>query len=647
MQGEAPESPSMRTPTAETTAAVGDCFDACATLPDLLVHAVCEEHRHWTVLAAYLRTSKAFRTAAYDAIDGWCDRRNKVFEAYARLISTRGGSWTGQFALRLDLQLMMERAFHIDAMQAYGPALLYCTGMDADVFIAVQRRRCALCGRLMKTRFADPHYATTGVDPVDGRIPLRALNFTFAHERCQTAHCVRLGFPGPDGIVQGRPDLSAEVTAVAASCNKNVCSEARVVASMKDAGVYRCAVTQRERVWVREHPAVLAKATLYGAFDIRPQQVDAALQKQREREAERRAAYKQRRHAAIARRQRLAEKREQLFVLRLAQATARRNIDFAGEICRLPWTTISDIEDVHPRALKVLGVEQMASSDGTLPPLAVDAVWKNVCMLSRFLERRSSSMRRSLLEWAMHETNFAVLYDEVGLRGVSPHNAVCFAQLLCGITTRSVLLGVKCMRKQIIISHNIKYRRCACDCYYLYGRTMRRENLSYSAIAMWHATLQKLGVCDLPKTMPAWGETDEACSEVAAVTRRLFSVGLKIDAHPTARALSWVGLNIAECAHHITRNCQDAFFRIRCCDGRDNGSSASFLCDPKECAGHPHLEARENSLDIYDLLDDNTDYSFSDSEGSDLDADPTVGTLDALDNDFLSESDTSSVDDDD
>ena len=225
------KSPSLRTPNVATRRAVRKAFESCAELPALLVEAVANRRQYWEQTRTYLQLSRAFREASLAAIASWCKERAALFEKVCALgAGLNGPRSVGLCAADYAHHEHLGIAFGYEACEAYGERLVMCSHIDARTFVAVQNRRCVLCGGHLSTISSCVCY--------DGGVT--SFSLCFAHQSCQARHCLRTRFPLINQFFQ-RMRGGSIVARVLYGANAPF-------------------------VWVEQHPAVDPACTLYGCL---------------------------------------------------------------------------------------------------------------------------------------------------------------------------------------------------------------------------------------------------------------------------------------------------------------------------------------------------------------------------------------------
>ena len=179
-------------------------------VPLLLATACVGDRRRVGSLVLWSRVSRSYRAAAKRAVEEWCaheyaDAQRAYVDAVLAIGASPAPSPLAMPRARARLASLCEKAFGCEAVHTFGATVLLCGKMDALTYMCVQEGKCRLCDASMTGReqgLSTAAAAAPGCQDVERAFRRRllrhssvadkssaALSFTFAHVRCQMAHC--------------------------------------------------------------------------------------------------------------------------------------------------------------------------------------------------------------------------------------------------------------------------------------------------------------------------------------------------------------------------------------------------------------------------------------------------------------------------
>lgn len=395
----------MSTPSMRRLPEAAAAFDSNENMEDLLVAPTVGDRRLARALLKYRSCSRRMKAAVDSAVAQWCAQfqllqHEHVWHVHARLQSGKGER---VYEVEAQLDEMATRAF--GKTQA-SKAFVHISHATPAAYFACLRGVCMLCGaRLSKMASFD-----------DSERPAVAPCYVIAHDQCQRKHmvavpvCRKRAGPIP-GVVTGNGGLDtpqAELAAVSAFLGvPPAITRASVLPRLS--AWYRSRVPDAQRrsnapilVWLRVHPLVRAKDTLYGALGITPEDVQGALQQRARHLQEYKEDMEKRRRLLAHKTEKLSNIHESKLRLWLSEGRTR-------------WCTVEHLEACHEDMLSSTMATRLLCptfSSRRHLNLSVATVCNSLLLLSRALDLVEKPLSRAVFDWLVGCATVSCLFGE-------------------------------------------------------------------------------------------------------------------------------------------------------------------------------------------------------------------------------------------
>jgi len=389
--------PSMRRPAAANTA-----LSAIADMEDLLIEPIVGDRKFARALLAYRGCSRRMKAAVDCAVKRWCEQfaqlqHEHVWHVHAML---QTGECERAYELEARLDHMATRAFGSTVASRAFTGISLAT---PAAYFACLRGVCMLCGQSLDQM---PSFD-------DSERPEIAPCYCIAHDQCQRKHmvCVPVAKRPRRTVIIHRAGPAAspqDEMAAVFHFSESTPELSRSTVLPRLSAWYRSRVPDAQRrdapilVWLKAHPLVRERDTLYGALGITPDLAEAAMARREKVAREQREAIDERRRA-------LARKTEELSSIYEAELRL-----WLGK-GRTRWRTIEQLDACHADMLSSAGVDRVLNP-GQRTRRFMDASVATVCnsllLTSRALDLVKKPLSPAVFDWLVGCATVSCVFGE-------------------------------------------------------------------------------------------------------------------------------------------------------------------------------------------------------------------------------------------